>query len=53
MKEINLVELDNKIKEMNLCEINTTSEDNKDNQYLEFETVSATRQIQLWYKLLW
>jgi len=34
-KKINLIEPENSIKEINLCKINTISEDNKDKQYLE------------------
>jgi len=44
-KKINLIEPENSIKEISLYEINTTSEDNNDKQYLEFETIDDTRQI--------
>ena len=44
-KRNNLVEPENNIKEINLCEINTIPDDNHDNQYLEFEIVNDTRQI--------
>jgi len=45
IKEINLIEPENSIKEINLHEINTISEDNNDKQYLEFETIGDIRQI--------
>ena len=49
IKEINLIETENSIKEINLCEISTTSEeekeDNNDNQYLEFKTIDDTRKF--------
>jgi len=47
--ETNLIEPENSIKEINLCEISTTSEeekeDNNDNQYFEFKTIDDTRKF--------
>jgi len=47
--ETNLIEPENSIKEINLYEISTTSEeekeDNNDNQYLIFKTIDDTRKF--------
>jgi len=48
--ETNLTEPGNSIKEINLCEISTTSEEeeednNNDNQCLEFKTIDDTRKF--------